>query len=167
MSSTGVAATATQRLQLGETVMEFFHRYRQTLQAATAAAGLTVQQAMLIDGLPAHDPQPMTAIANMLGCDTSNATGLVDRLERHKLVRRQASSADRRVRTVVLTAAGRQAKEELLRLTRTDNPLFVGLDEQTCRDLTALLRHVAMRPADDAAAGQPSSHSSSSPQNGT
>lgn len=144
MASISLAqASAAQRGQLGEALMALFHVYSGTLHAAATAVGLTVPQAMLIDRLPDHDPQPMTAIANMLGCDTSNATGLVDRLEQHQLVERRSSPTDRRVRTVVLTASGRQAKDELARLTRTDNPLFTDLDAPTCRQLTTQLLRMA------------------------
>ena len=105
--------------------MALFHVYTGTLHAAAAAVGLTVPQAMLIDRLPAHEPQPMTAIANMLGCDTSNATGLVDRLEH-------------------------VARGELdHRHHRTDNPLFTDLDAPTCRQLTTQLLRMANHDVTD------------------
>lgn len=36
-------------------------------------------------------PLPMRALAELLGCDASNVTGIVDRLEARGLVRREAA----------------------------------------------------------------------------
>src|SRR5262245_4095371 len=44
----------------------------------------------------------------------SNVTGLVDRLEKRGLLRRQANATDRRAYAVVLTAAGTKLMRELL-----------------------------------------------------
>jgi DNA-binding MarR family transcriptional regulator len=49
----------------------------------------------------------MNELATLLGLDKSSVTGLVDRAERRDLVRRVASSNDRRVVLVELTDAGR------------------------------------------------------------
>jgi DNA-binding MarR family transcriptional regulator len=57
----------------------------------------------------------MGRLAQTLGCDASNVTGLVDRLEARGLVQRQPSRDDRRVKVIQLTAAGSRMRNELLR----------------------------------------------------
>ncbi|WNV75552.1 MarR family transcriptional regulator [Geodermatophilus sp. DSM 44513] len=144
-----VRATAAQRSDLGEAVMRFFEAFARTLHAAAEAGGLTVPQARLIDVLQPGQPLPMTEVARLLGCDTSNATGLVDRLEQRGLLERRAAPADRRVRAVVLTPAGESARADLVQRTRTDNPLFARLDGEAARRLSRQLQALA-RPDDPA-----------------
>jgi MarR family transcriptional regulator, organic hydroperoxide resistance regulator len=56
---------------------------------------------------------PMHELATMLGCDSSNVTGLVDRLEARGLVARRPYAEDRRVKHVVLTDAGVAVRERV------------------------------------------------------
>ncbi|MEV0775706.1 MarR family transcriptional regulator [Streptomyces sp. NPDC050428] len=67
--------------------------------------GLTPQQAELLCVI---EPGARThgELASLLHCDRTNITGLVGRLERRGLVRRQAAPRDRRVTHVVLTDEG-------------------------------------------------------------
>src|SRR5437667_9076539 len=60
-------------------------------------------------------PLPMGRLADTLGCDASNVTGLVDRLEARGLVRRRPSAYDRRVKVLLLTPAGSRLRAPLLR----------------------------------------------------
>jgi DNA-binding MarR family transcriptional regulator len=57
---------------------------------------------------------PMHELATLLRCDSSNITGIVDRLEQRGLVERRAFEADRRVRHIVLTAHGAELRERIL-----------------------------------------------------
>ncbi|XXF77215.1 MarR family transcriptional regulator [Myxococcaceae bacterium GXIMD 01537] len=57
---------------------------------------------------------PMNSLAGDLGCDASNVTGLVDRLEGRGLVERQSATHDRRVKMLSLTEAGREVRERLM-----------------------------------------------------
>jgi MarR family transcriptional regulator, organic hydroperoxide resistance regulator len=59
-------------------------------------------------------PLPMNELASLLGCDNSNVTGLIDRLEARDLVTRQPSAYDRRVKHLVLTDAGRELRARML-----------------------------------------------------
>lgn len=54
-----------------------------------------------------------TAIARHIGVSTASVTGLVDRLAKAGLVRRDHGTADRRLILVTLTAAGRAALTEI------------------------------------------------------
>jgi MarR family transcriptional regulator, lower aerobic nicotinate degradation pathway regulator len=68
--------------------------------------GVSVVQTRLLGVLRDRTPT-MNELARLLGLDKSSATGLVDRAERRGLVRRVASSADRRVVLVELADEGR------------------------------------------------------------
>lgn len=77
--------------------------------------GLTESQAnllWLVD--PDADPAPLRQLATRLRCDPSNVTLLSARLEELGLVRRAPHPTDGRVRTLVLTPAGRKARRRLL-----------------------------------------------------
>ena len=56
---------------------------------------------------------PMHELATMLACDNSNVTGIVDRLEARGLVARRPYAQDRRVKHIVLTAAGAGLRERV------------------------------------------------------
>jgi DNA-binding MarR family transcriptional regulator len=56
---------------------------------------------------------PMNELASMLGCDNSNVTGIIDRLEARGLVARQPYEQDRRVKHVVLTSRGSKLRDKL------------------------------------------------------
>jgi MarR family transcriptional regulator, organic hydroperoxide resistance regulator len=90
-----------------------------------AASELDLHPAQAGALLQLESPLPMRDLAALLGCDNSNVTGLVDRLEARGLVARQASEEDRRVRHIVLTPAGRRLRERLLQ--RVGRPA-AGLD---------------------------------------
>lgn len=74
------------------------------------ATGLTPQQAQLLcflrDGDRTHGQ-----LADLMHCDKTNVTGLVDRLERRELLHRHLDPADRRVTRVALTEAGAEVVE--------------------------------------------------------
>ncbi len=60
-------------------------------------------------------PRTMSEIAAVLHCDNSNVTGIVDVLEEKGLATRRPAEADRRVKLIELTAAGRRVRARLNR----------------------------------------------------
>jgi DNA-binding MarR family transcriptional regulator len=94
--------------------MRFFFAQRAHLPASAAAFDLSPAQCHVLHLIEPGCPLPMRRLADTLSCDASNVTGLVDRLESRGLVRRQASSHDRRVKALQLTATGRRVRAELL-----------------------------------------------------
>ncbi|GJF28632.1 hypothetical protein KNE206_13320 [Kitasatospora sp. NE20-6] len=85
--------------------------YYDSLAAAAAAHGLSTTQARALIAL--DTPLSMSALAEHLVCDASNATGLVARMETRRLVVRTPSAQDRRSRTVTATEEGRQLAHRL------------------------------------------------------
>jgi len=61
----------------------------------------------------AGEPQTMTALSNRLMVSNGNVTGVIDRLERAGMVERCASTRDRRVQYIALTASGRMRFTEM------------------------------------------------------
>jgi len=114
--------------------------------AAASHQGLTSMQAKLL-GLLTR-PLPMRELAALLGCDASNVTGIVDRLEAQDLARREADPRDRRVKRVIATPKGR----EIVRHVRADmHTMHRALDALDPDERAALHRLVErMRPALDA-----------------
>jgi DNA-binding MarR family transcriptional regulator len=55
-------------------------------------------------------PQPMGRMAELLHCDPSNVTGIVDALEERSLAKRKPSEVDRRVKVVELTVSGKKLR---------------------------------------------------------
>jgi DNA-binding MarR family transcriptional regulator len=90
----------------------FFGHHKRRFLIAASALDLHPAQAGAL--LHLHTPLPMNELANLLGCDSSNVTGIVDRLETRGLVVRQPSPSDRRVRNIVLTADGQLQRDQLL-----------------------------------------------------
>jgi DNA-binding MarR family transcriptional regulator len=82
--------------------------------------GLTPNDSRALFSLDPEEGRTMGALAEDWECDASNATWIVDRLERLGLAERRTIASDRRVKLVVLTPKGARTKAELLRLDRAD-----------------------------------------------
>ncbi|WP_051965845.1 MarR family winged helix-turn-helix transcriptional regulator [Kitasatospora mediocidica] len=100
--------------ELMEAVAAVGSAYFLDFAAAAGRHGLSSSQAKALAAV--LEPVPMRALAGRLGCDASNVTGIVDRLETLGLARREAAAADRRVKMVTITPEG----AEVLRLVRAD-----------------------------------------------
>jgi MarR family transcriptional regulator, organic hydroperoxide resistance regulator len=61
-----------------------------------------------------EEPRTMGEIAELLRCDPSNVTGIVDALETKGLARRRPSEVDRRVKVIELTAKGQKLRGRLM-----------------------------------------------------
>jgi DNA-binding MarR family transcriptional regulator len=86
---------------------------------------------------------PMRAIADMLHCDASWVTGIVDGLEERGYVVRQAHPSDRRIKVVAITALGEKAKATAIgRLHEPPAAMLDALTQNEQRTLRDLLRKV-------------------------
>lgn len=106
--------------------------------------GLSLAKLMALTAIAeAGQPLPLTQLAERLSCVKSNITQLVDRLEADGLVARQADRNDRRARLASLTAAGRQACQEGMRIRRDAERRLLGrLSDSEARQLGTLLAKV-------------------------
>ncbi|MBN2284248.1 MAG: MarR family transcriptional regulator [Deltaproteobacteria bacterium] len=85
--------------------------------------GVTVPQSFVIFDLLAHEYSSVKDIAARVQLDSPAVTGIVDRLVKEGLVRREEDPADRRSLRVSLTEKGRALGEELV-------PLAVSFNRQ-------------------------------------
>lgn len=108
---------------------------------------LTPAQAQLLLNLDAGRPAQMSEIANALGCDASNVTGLVDRLEARDLIERRPDAADRRVKMIAVTDAGSRVQGKLHDRWYEPPPAIAAL---SARDKKALLDIMRRAVAADA-----------------
>lgn len=69
--------------------------------------GLTNGQFSLLMSLNRPEPPPMVPVANLLAMDRTTLTAALKPLERRGLVRVAANKNDRRSRTLILTAKGK------------------------------------------------------------
>jgi MarR family transcriptional regulator, organic hydroperoxide resistance regulator len=111
---------------------------RARMPAIAAEFELSPVQAQVLRLLEPERPMPMGRLACGLGCDASNVTGIVDRLEARGLIERRPAPADRRVRVLVITPIGRRVRAtmlermaeppvEITRLSREDQELLAGI----------------------------------------
>ncbi|GAA3468708.1 MarR family winged helix-turn-helix transcriptional regulator [Nonomuraea roseola] len=119
----------------------------QVRQRATAL-GLTGPQAVALRELTG--PMTMRDLAERMSCEPSNATFIVDKLEKRGLVERHAHPQDRRAKHLVLTAEGVELRGRLLELLTARSPL-AGLSPQEQDSLRDLLLRAASDPAPDPA----------------
>ena len=91
----------------------FFLANRHRYASLAAAHGLNPGVMAALLSLDGEEPKPMRWVAEACHCDASNATWLVDRLEERGLVERRTPPADRRMKTVALTAAGSELVEAI------------------------------------------------------
>jgi len=108
----------------------------------SAASELDLHPAQAGAMLQLASSLPMHRLATLLGCDNSNVTGLVDRLEARGFVSREPGVEDRRVKHVVLTDAGRQMRAELLVRVGAPADGLNGLTNAELGQLRDLLRRV-------------------------
>ncbi|WP_116198462.1 MarR family winged helix-turn-helix transcriptional regulator [Amycolatopsis circi] len=98
--------------------------------------GLTAAQATALRELTG--PMTMRELAERMSCEPSNATFVVDKLEKQGLIERRAHPSDRRAKHLVLTEDGMALRERLLELLTRDSPL-AGLNPKEQRVLQGLL----------------------------
>ncbi|MFH8796895.1 MarR family winged helix-turn-helix transcriptional regulator [Streptomyces sp. NPDC017941] len=142
---TGPAAVDTGRLM--EQLSMALGAYYGDFTAAAGREHLTASQAKTLTVLR-RGPAAMRVLAETLACDASNMTGIIDRLEKRALVRREPSPGDRRVKNVVITPDGERAIDTIRAGMHTTLAGLAALDDGDRATLHALLDRVfAARPA--------------------
>ncbi|MFH9347873.1 MarR family winged helix-turn-helix transcriptional regulator [Kitasatospora sp. NPDC017646] len=103
--------TAPTSIELMDQLARAAAAYYRSFATVAAARGLTLMQGKMLSVL--RRPMPMRTLADLLACDASNVTGIVDRLEAHGLVRREVDPADRRIKRVTLTEEGERTVHQI------------------------------------------------------
>jgi DNA-binding MarR family transcriptional regulator len=138
-------AEASELAEFATALYQLVETLRGEHEEAAASAGLTAPQATILTLL--SEPTSMSQFAERMGCDASNITGIVDRLEAKGLVVRSVDKADRRVKRIARTPAGDQAvsrfHQELVHASS-----LAKLTPKAKRGLLAALAEVQRRDAE-------------------
>jgi DNA-binding MarR family transcriptional regulator len=142
-SSSAASADANELAEFATALYQLVETLRGEHEDAAASAGLTAPQAMILTLL--SEPTSMRQFAERMGCDASNITGIVDRLEAKLLVVRHVDPDDRRVKRIARTPAGdaavRRFQKELVRASS-----LAKLTPKARRGLLAMLSEVQRKP---------------------
>ena len=117
---------------------QLFWGLRPRMLSIAAEFGLTPPQLFALRVLDPDHPLPMRELAAQLHCDSSNVTGLVDRLTAQGLVERREAPGDRRVRMLAVTERGAEVRARLRADLLTVPPALARLsaeDQVALRDL--------------------------------
>lgn len=137
-------STSKDLTEIAMALYELVETVRREHEDAAASVGLTAAQATILTLL--SKPASMRELAERMGCDASNITGIVDRLEGKSLVARAADPADRRIKRIAQTSAGTAAvkrfQSELVRASS-----LADLTPAAKDTLLATLATVRRRPA--------------------
>ncbi len=112
---------------------DLFMLQRPLMMALCREFDLFPPQLMVLKAL--DQPRPMRDVAATLACDSSNLTGITDRLEERGLVQRTSDEKDRRIKLLVLTEEGQRLRREVV--ARLHQPP-AAIDNLTDEDLGAL-----------------------------
>ncbi|MDW7651818.1 MAG: MarR family winged helix-turn-helix transcriptional regulator [Bacillota bacterium] len=116
-----------------------FHIFRQKLEPYN----LTPPQFATLAFLWKKDGVTQVKLGELMGVDRTTISGIVDRLERTELVRRDADAADRRSWMLFLTEKGRNMEGELSPLAREFNDsLAMDLSEDERSQLVTTLAKI-------------------------
>ncbi len=106
--------------------------------------GLTPGHLKALAVIHPDEPRPMGVMAEIMRCDASQMTWLVDRLEERELVERRTMPTDRRVRTIALTPRGVEVRRLILDKLFEPPEELLALDAVT---LGELREHLEKLPA--------------------
>lgn len=106
--------------------------------------GLTPNDSRALASLDPTKGRTMRSLAEAWECDASNATFVVDRLERFGLAERRSVPHDRRVKHVVLTKKGEKLRADLMREFYTPPAELLALDLEALDGLDRAL--AGLRP---------------------
>ncbi len=114
--------------------------------------GLTPNDARGLSSLDLQEGRTMGSLANLWACDASNATFIVDRLERMGLAERRTVAEDRRVKLVALTRKGLKVRSELMEQFYRPPAELLALNTRQLEILRQILRRVVKEsgPGNDA-----------------
>ena len=130
-----------------ELLMDLVMAERTRIPQIAAEFQLSPPQAHALRMLEPEQPLPMGRLACALGCDASNVTGIVDRLEQRGLIERRPSDRDRRVKVLVVTSQGAQVRKALMIRLSEPPQSIAALSPADRRRLAGLLRRALSRAA--------------------
>jgi len=118
-------------------LFDFFISTSEQRQRTLAQLDLTPNDSRALHTLDPRTGRTMRSLAEEWGCDASNATWIVDRLEARGLAERREQPGDRRVKLVVLTSTGVKTRDRLREAMYEPPPALVDLPTSALQALKA------------------------------
>jgi MarR family transcriptional regulator, organic hydroperoxide resistance regulator len=129
-----------------ETIIYLYTESRRLTKGMASQFGLTGPQLTVIKMLESFGDISLSSLSERIRAQNSTVTGIIDRMEREGLVRRERSTADRRVIYIRLSDKGqklaRQIQVEPMEIFRT---ALLGLTRDDVRDLLRILTKLQKR----------------------
>ena len=137
-------ATSSPAAEAWALMQRLFTTQRKRFMALAAEYELSPPQLGALKALHPDHPVAMSELAEILGCDNSNVTGIIDRLEYRGLVERRPAEHDRRVKLLALTEDGCELRDSIgdrLHAPPDELAALSAADQRALRDI--LLRAFA------------------------
>jgi DNA-binding MarR family transcriptional regulator len=135
-SKTALAGEAWREL------FDFFIGSRKERDPVIAQHQLTANDAKGLWSLSLTEGKTMGALAAEWTCDASNATWIVDRLEKRGLAERRAVAGDRRVKMVVLTPLGQKTRDAIMAAFYEPPDALLALSREELEALHRVATHL-------------------------
>ncbi len=137
-----------------EMILYLYTESRRLTKGMASGFGLTGPQLTILKLLESFQDLSLSTLSERIRAQNSTVTGIVDRMEREGLVRRERSKADRRVVYLRLSEKGaRLAREIQVEPMEIFRSALLSLSSTDLRDLlrilTKLQRQVVARVAQD------------------
>ncbi len=138
-----------------ETIIYLYTESRRLTKGLASQFGLTGPQLTVIKLLETFENLSLSSLSERIRAQNSTVTGIIDRMEREGLVRRDRSTADRRVVHISLSEKGQKlAKQIQVEPMEIFRGALVGLSHADLRDLLRIMnklqRYVRTHIADGA-----------------
>ena len=138
-----------------ETIIYLYTESRRLTKGLASQFGLTGPQLTVIKLLETFENLSLSSLSERIRAQNSTVTGIIDRMEREGLVRRERSTTDRRVVHIRLSEKGQKlAKQIQVEPMEIFRGALQSLTHADLRDLLRIMnklqRHVRTRIADGA-----------------
>jgi DNA-binding MarR family transcriptional regulator len=126
------------RPDLGAMVVRLGRTLIEMERPILAAHGISMWGYIVLTALRDEPMRAQAALAKAIGADKTRIIGVLDELQERGLIEREPDPADRRVRLLALTAAGRRLHAAVQGHIRTAEEIL--LSQVTAADRAAFLR---------------------------
>lgn len=149
-----------------ETILYLYTESRRLTKGMASQFGLTGPQLTVIKMLESLGDLSLSSLSERIRAQNSTVTGIIDRMEREGLVRRERSTSDRRVVLIRLSEKGARLAQKIeVEPMEIFRGALAALSRDDVRDLlrilTKLQKRVRARVAAEGAANKPSASGSS------
>ena len=142
-------AEPTNRPDLAAMIVPLGRSLTSAEQPILAAHELTMWGYIVLGHLRGAPTRTQAALADAIGADRTRIIGVLDELQRRGLIRREPDPADRRVRLLSLTTAGRRLRDTVsAEIQRNEERLLAALSPTDRRALLRSLQILADLPRD-------------------